>query len=350
MSLTYLNDDKADDLAIDLFNSLTGDLPPVPSIDLTSEDYIFEEDNDSDLYSDVTPVTIKMLTEVNLEGQGVFDQMMAAIDIHINREFKENRITGDQYATVYGGTLAVVLGQAVNFTLQKDMARWQAIAAQMAARKAEIDAVTARVLLEKTKFEAANAQFQMENSKATVALTKMSIANVNGQHLLLMSQVEEQRYKVDNLLEITKDQQLYTLETLMPDQHEMLLEQIESERSKTLNTRTDGGIISGLVGKQRAMIQEQIDLIQEQIESERSKTLDTRTDGTVVVGQVGKQKDLVDEQIDSFIKDAKYKTAKLYFDGFITQYTILDSTPVPTEMTQAEINEVLVANRTYVGL
>lgn len=350
MSLAYLNDDKADDLAIDLFNSLTEDLPAVPTIDLTSDDYNFEEDNDSDLYGDVDPVTIQMLTEVNLEGAGVFDQMMAAIDLHINREFKENRITGDQYATVYGGTLAVVLGQAVNFTLQKDMARWNAIAAQMQARKAEIDAVTARVLLEKTKFEAATAQFQMENSKATVALTKMSIANANGQHLLLMSQVEEQRFKVDELLEITKDQQLYTLNTLMPDQHEMLLEQIESERSKTLNTRTDGGTIAGLVGKQKEMINQQIDLLQEQIESERSKTLDTRTDGTVVVGQVGKQKDLVDEQIESFIKDAKYKTAKLYFDGFITQYTILDSTPVPDELTQTEIDAVLAANRSAVGL
>jgi hypothetical protein len=338
-------------MAQDLFDSLTGDLPAVPTIDLTSPDFIYEEDNDSDLYKDIDPVTLKTLTVVNLEGAGVFDQMMAAVDLHIQREFKGNRITGDQYAAAYGASIAVVLGQAVNFTLQKDNARWQAITAQMAARAAEIQAVTARVILEKTKFEAATAQFQMQNSKATVALTKMEIANANAQHLLLMSQVEEQRYKVDELLEITKDQQLYTLNTLMVDQHLMLAEQLESERSKTLNTRTSGATIIGIAGKQKDMIDKQISLLQEQIESERSKTMDTRTDGiTVVVGQVGKQKDLVDEQIDSFIKDAKYKTAKLYFDGFITQITLNDAVTPPTELTSSEINEVLVSNRAYVGL
>lgn len=311
MSLTYLDDDRVNDLAQELFVSLTEDLPAVPTIDLTSPDFEYEPDLDSALYGDTDPVTIEMLTEGVLEGGGVFDKMMSAIDLHIQREFKGNRISGDQYATVYGGAIAVIMDQAVKFTLTKDQAKWAAITAQMAARAAEIQAVTARVILEKTKFEAATAQYLMQNTKATVALTKMELANANGQHLLLMSQVEEQRYKVTELLPITKNQQSYSYATLMLDQHKLLAEQLESERSKTLNTRTDG---------------------------------------TVIVGQVGKQKDLVDEQIDSFIKDAKFKTAKLYFDGFITQYTINDLTDIPDQLVKTEIDEVLASNRTYVGL
>lgn len=351
MPFTYLADDMADDMAQDLFDSLVSGLPSVPTVDLTGLDYVFEEDNDSVLYETPEAISLETLTKVQIEGDGVFDKLMSAVDLHINREFKNNRLTGDQYATVYGGSIVAVLAQSVQFALGGDQAKWATIEAQMKARVAEIEATTARVNLEKAKFDAAASQFNMETSRATFALTKMEIANANAQHLLVMSQVEEQRYKVDNLLEITKDQQLYTLNTLMVDQHNLLAEQLESERSKTRDTYSTGGTIVGLAGKQRDLLTKQISLTQEQIESERSKTMDTRTDGsTVVVGQVGKQKDLIDEQIDSFIKDAKFKTAKLYFDGFITQYTINDLTDIPDELVKVEIDSVLASNRAYVGL
>lgn len=346
----YLDDNKADDLAEDLFTSLTDDLPDVPTIDLNNPDFIYEEDNDSDLYKSQDPISITTLTEVQLEGAGVFDQMMAAIDLHINREFRDNRLTGDQYASVYGASIAVVLGQAVQFTLQKDQAKWAAIAAQMQARAAEIAAIEARVQLEKAKFEAATAQFNMETSKATVALTKMELANANAQHLLLMSQVEEQRFKVSELLPITKSEQLYNLNTLMVDQHNMLTEQQDSERSKTKDTLLSGAVVAGIMGKQKEMITAQIDLTDEQIESERSKTLNDRRDGTVVVGQVGKQKDLITEQIDSFVKDAQYKTTKLYFDGFATRLSLNEATPIPDELGSPAISAVLAANRSNNGL
>lgn len=345
MSLTYLNDDKADDLAEDLFTSLTSDLSVIPEIDLSDPDLSFEEDKNSVLYQNPPDLTIADVTVLQLEGSGVFDQMMAAASLHLQREFAKNRITGDQYATVYGASISVVMAQAVQFVLGKDQAKWGAIAAQMSARAAEIAVVAAQVGLAKLKFETATAQYTMEVARAQVGLTKMEIANANAQHLLLMSQVEEQRYKVSDLLPITKAEQEYTLNTLMVDQHKILVEQIDSERSKTKDTLTAGGSIFGVIGKQKELLDTQIDLTNEQLESERSKTLNTRRDGTTVVGQVGKQKDLVTEQIDSFIKDAQYKTAKMYFDGFITQYTLLDTTTVPTQMTSAQIEAVLLANR-----
>ena len=91
-------------------------------------------------------------------------------------------------------------------------------------------------------------------------------------------------------------------------------------------------------------------MLAEQKEAERSKTLNTRTDGTTIVGSVGKQKDLYTQQIDSFIKDAKFKTAKMYLDGWITQKTLDEGLTAPSELTNTEINEVLVANRTANGL
>ena len=120
-------------------------------------------------------------------------------------------------------------------------------------------------------------------------------------------------------------------------------------------------MVSGLLGKQKESIAldvetkqfnldetmpVQLDLVKEQRESERSKTLNTRTDGATIVGSVGKQKDLYSQQIDSFIKDAKYKTTKMYLDGWITQKTLDEGLLAPTELQNTAINSVLAANRT----
>lgn len=307
---TYLSDELADEMATELFNTLTSDLADPPTTDLTLPDYEFEEDNDSVLYQDPTAVTIEDLTQVHIGGSGVFDKMMQAVNLHIDAQYKQGRITGDQFGKVYAEVISGVMAQAANFTLQMNTSKWQAIAAQMEARSAEVNATTARVLLEKAKMDAQASSYQMQTLRAGYALSKMQIANANVQHLLLSSQVEEQRYKVTELLPITKDQQQYTLDTLMVDQHKLLAEQMESERAKTL---------------------------------------DTRTNGSVVAGSIGKQKDLYTEQINSFIKDAKYKTAKLYFDGWATQKTI-DGGTSPDELTNTNVNEVLLANRAAVGL
>ena len=62
------------------------------------------------------------------------------------------------------------------------------------------------------------------------------------------------------------------------------------------------------------------------------------------------QKDLYTQQIDSFIKDAKFKTAKMYLDGWITQKTWDEGLTAPSELTNTEINEVLQSNRASNGL
>lgn len=86
----------------------------------------------------------------------------------------------------------------------------------------------------------------------------------------------------------------------------------------------------------------QLDLVKEQIEAARGQTLDTRTDGlTAIAGMLGKQKDLYTQQIDSYIKDAKYKVAKIYSDGWITQKTVDEGLTPPTELTNATIQTVL---------
>ena len=446
--VTYTDAQMVDDLAQQLFVSLTADAPTPPTIDFSDAKYDFTPDLTSDLYKDANEIQLADLTQVDLAGEGVFDKLMAAVDLHIQREFKGNRITGDQYAKVYTEVMTGVLGSSVQFLLAKDQAHWAAITAQMQARIAEIQATKALIELEETKFMTQKALFDMQNSGAQYALTKMQIAGENQKHFLMQAQTDGEVYRVrhllpaelaiqqyqrmqvlpssvainqvqsarvlpaeaaikefinrelqpiekrtaayqidvampiktdieefqrDSLLPVQLGQEQHKLNQLMPAQTGLAREQWESQRAQTMNTRTDGlTAITGILGKQRdslgldvdtktfnlaetlptqvTLLEKQIDLLAEQKEAERSKTLNTRTDGTTIVGSVGKQKDLYTQQIDSFIKDAKFKTAKMYLDGWITQKTLDEGLTAPSELTNTEINEVLVANRTANGL
>jgi hypothetical protein len=434
--VTYTDAQMVDDLAQQLFESLVADAPTPPTIDFSDPKYDFSPDLTSDLYTDTDAVQLEDLTEVDLAGAGVFDKLMASVDLHIQREFKGNRITGDQYAKVYTEVMSGVLGSSVQFLLAKDQAHWAAITAQMQARIAEIQATKALIELEETKFNTQKALFEMQNSGAQYALTKMQLAGENQKHFLMQAQTDGEVYRVRNLLPaelaiqqyqrmqvlpstvainqvqssrvlpaeaaikefinrelqpIEKLTAAYNVEVSLPiktdidefqrdsllpvqlaqEQHKLnqqlpaqtgfIKEQWETQRAQTLNTRTDGlTTVVGMVGKQKDSITAdietkqfnidfvlpvQLDLVKEQHESERSKTKDVRSDGTVVVGSVGKQKDLYTQQIDSFIKDAQYKTAKMYLDGWITQKTLNEDLVAPTELTNTEINEVLVSNR-----
>lgn len=439
---TYTDEQMVDDLANQLFTSLISDAPVPPTVDFTDPDFEFVKDVNSGLYSEPTPITLEQLTEVQLDGNGVYDKLMSAVDLHIAREFKGNRITGDQYAKVYVEIMGGVLSTSVQFVLQKDQARWAAITAQMQARIASIQAVEALIGLERTKAETQKMIFDMKNSGAAYALSKMQLASENAKHFLIQEQVRGETYKNDfllpaelaiqqyqrmevlpstvninkvqsdrilpaeaavkeftnrvlqpleesvqrynldvtmplktdidefqrdSLLPITLAQEQHKLNQQMPAQTNLLKEQHESQRAQTMNTRSDGlTIISGLLGKQKESITldvetkqfnidetmpVQLDLVKEQREGERSKTLDTRSDGiTPVVGSVGKQKDLYTQQIDSFIKDAKYKTAKMYLDGWITQKTLDEGLLAPTELQNVSIDSVLASNRTSNGL
>lgn len=440
---TYTDAQMVDDLAQQLFVSLTADAPTPPTIDFSDTKYDFTPDLTSDLYKDADEINLVDLTEVDLAGDGVFDKLMAAVDLHIQREFKGNRITGDQYAKVYTELMSGVLGSSVQFLLSKDQAHWAAIAAQMQARIAEIQATKALIELEETKFNVQKALFDMQNSGAQYALTKMQIAGENQKHFMMQAQTEGEVYRVkhllpaelaiqqyqrmqvlpstvainqvqsnrllpaeaaikefinrelqpieklttkynveislpiktdidefqrDNLLPVQLGQEQHKLNQLMPAQTGFAKEQWESQRAQTLNTRTDGlTAVAGIMGKQREslgldvdtkvfnlaetlptqviMVEKQINLLVEQLEAERSKTLNTRIDGTSIVGSVGKQKDLYTQQIDSFIKDAQFKTAKMYLDGWITRKTIDEGTPLPTQLDTAAIETVLSRNR-----
>lgn len=246
----------------------------LPTVDLTDEAYIIPTELLGDqLYGKIDKITVDDLTSGTIEGDGVFDVLMRSFNAHIQKQFKENRITGAEYAKTYLGGMQAAMSGAVQFLLGRDSAFWSAQTAQFGAISALYDAHTAKARLALVQFEAQNLKVQFALGKAKLASEEVAF--------------EIAQYNLDNIL---------------PTQYL---------------------------------------LAQEQAETQRSQTLDTRTDGTTVAGSVGKQKELHSQQITSYKRDAETKVAKLFVDAWITQKTIDEGLLAPAGFTNASVDQVL---------
>lgn len=329
MADKFENTDNSSGLANDLFTSLTAGVSIPASPDFSDPKYDFVPDNTSALYTDINSATISDVTEGShtLEGKGAFDVFMTAMDKHLEREFKGNRLTGSQYAEVYTAVSNQVLGQAVSFTLQKDQAQWQAVTAQMQARIAEIKATEALIDLERVKIEAANANFQLNLTAAQYALTKMQIATEEANHDSVTADVAIKQFQRNYqqpadlavthyertevmpstvaMNEVQVDRILPAQAAIAEFQHRVLQpleEDIQKlQRDRVIPTQADLADFQRDSMQPVELAQQQfilnlkqpaeVKLLQEQIETQRANTLDTRQDGlTPVSGVVGLQK------------------------------------------------------------
>jgi len=81
------------------------------------------------------------LTSGYVDGSGVFDILMQAINSHLQLQYEEGRLTGSDYAKVYSATLQNAMGQAIQFILTKDKAEKEAelLRQQIEASIAQVD-------------------------------------------------------------------------------------------------------------------------------------------------------------------------------------------------------------------
>lgn len=369
-----------------LFTSLTGDLTNPPTIDLTDPSFDFTPSNTDD-------ITVDELTTITLDGDGIFDKLMRTVDLHIHKEFKEQRITGSEYALVYTKMMTAVLSQSSQILLTKNQARWQ-------ARMAEIQSITSMVELETSKVSAHKAVYDMKTSAASYGLAKSNIILTQAQHCQTEAETASIEYKTTNILPVekigvdkgnlllegqlsqlttqtskiayelsdlmpieksgltkdnlVKDQQVsqlvaqtskivYEVANIMPLEKTGLSKDhlIKDEQKTQLVAQTSKTVyeVSDLLPAQKS-------LISEKFETERAQTLDLRSDGiTTIVGSVGKQKDLYSQQITSYKRDSEFKAAKMYLDSWITQKTIDEGLTAPTEFTNATIDSVMATYR-----
>ena len=67
-----------------------------------------------------TRVDITDLTHASVEGNGVFDVLMRAVNAHLQKEWSANRLKGTEYSTVYLGALESTMNASLQFLLARD--------------------------------------------------------------------------------------------------------------------------------------------------------------------------------------------------------------------------------------
>lgn len=258
-----------DTVAIALFNSLTAGTDfDIPEFDLSGPEYDLPGGADNPALDAITKLTNADLTNAVLTGNtvsgtGTMDVLMNTFMLHLDREYKTGHITGTEYTKAYIASMQIAAGSGVQYLVQRDSAYWQAVTAQMGI-------INSRVALAIAKTQLAGQEIDANIAKVNYALTKAKLGTENA------------------------------------------------------------GYIS----------------LSEQGEASRAQTLDTRTDGIAVTGLMGKQKSLYDQQITSYKRDAEVKAGKLWIDAWITMKTIDEGLLPPDQFSNAEINEVLVALKT----
>lgn len=108
----------------------------------------------------MTPISISdVTTNVSVannvvSGDGIFDDLMETITVHLKAQYDANRITGAQYADVYLGAIQTAIIQSMQFALGKDKATKEAELLSVQASKARIEIYLDKIIKEQAILDA----------------------------------------------------------------------------------------------------------------------------------------------------------------------------------------------------
>ena len=212
-------------------------------------------------------IDITDLTTSTLPGDGAFDEIMTAMQIRLDREYKRNRITGPDYAKVYLGSFEASLMNSIQFILGR----------QEADAKAEL-------LKEQTLTEIENRKLvdaQISKMKKEEALIDQQILKMIQEVLVMEGEVQMIPHKIALLqAEVVKMQkegeliagQIKKMEQeilLMKGQVEKMVSEIELMKKQVI--KMDAEI--RLMNAQADKTVEEVKLVKGQVEKMKSEIL-----------------------------------------------------------------------------
>jgi hypothetical protein len=284
--------------------------------------------------------TITELTEGKIDGNGAFDKLMAAARVHLDREFKEQRIRGPEYSQVYLGMLEQCLGNALTFMvqgatidLQRELLEQQVIVAKIEAEKAAIEklkvqaeleileAQKPKILAEVALLEAQVVQMEAENAliPKKAALMDSEVLYKAKQGELITSQVANS-IKEGELIDSQKSKIAQEVINMAADKLG-----IDARTTLTTNQAANAVIEGTVLVAQECKLRAEFDHIMNQMTKTTSeinllvqKTMtekaQTQAIGVDTDSVIGKQKVLYEKQAKGFDRDAEQKAAKIIID------------------------------------
>lgn len=123
----------------------------------------------------ITPITNEDLTTKVVNGTGIFDELMTAANAHLDSQFKNERITGTQYAEVYLGQLQAVLANAVQFLIERDKTYLNnlLINAQIELANKQVELADKQLEQADKQLELLEKQIELQQAQADLARQKI---------------------------------------------------------------------------------------------------------------------------------------------------------------------------------
>lgn len=243
------------------------------------------------------------LTEKTLEGEGVFDRLMAAARVHLDREYTLGRIKGPEYAEVYLGALTAVMDQSVKFLLERDI----------------VDLRLEMMALEREKLA-----LERDKAAAEIPLIQAQTALINQQVSNLALEREKLAFERDKA---AAEIPLIQAQTALAEQ------QVINLQVEALNIPKQGLVLDA----QKCKLDAEFDLLVEQkarvvaekeLVNQKKLTEQAQTNGNGVTSNsvIGRQMDLYLAQRDGFHRNAEQQAAKIMVDTWMARRTTDETT------------------------
>jgi hypothetical protein len=159
-----------------------------------------------------------------VSGPGIFDDLMEAVTLHLDIQFKNGRFEGQDYSTVYLGAMQSVLQQAIAYLLGRQRADKEAelIAEQITHEKlkegltvSQTKLVEEQIIHEKLKEKVTIAQ--EANVKADTAVKVAQATNIAADTNVKQKQLEKLQQEIAFVIQKTKTELRQTQGSCDPD-------------------------------------------------------------------------------------------------------------------------------------
>lgn len=319
----------------------------------------------------MSEIVINDLTIMSLGGSGVFDTLMSAVALNLDKEFDAGKLKGSDYSKVYLGSITAVMQQSIAFLMGKQTADKQAdlISAQtvnevlngsliqgqidkLASDKALSDQQLNNLTIEATNLSKIGLKLDADVALVTQQVLKVTadIAVTNAQKSKIDQEV---LIAVQQVLNVTQDTALKVVQISKIGQDISLSQEQEAKLviEKTVVTaqklKLDQDIANAVT--QNALIVNQIlkvkgeqNLIDQKVFTEQAQILDV-VDGQTVAGTIGKQSGLYEAQTEGFARDSEQKLIKMLSDGWSVTKSVLSATDEPDVFNYTALDIVMKA-------
>ena len=245
-----------------------------------------------------TAIPIEDLTQVILDGTGVFDKFLTLHRLHLKREFEEARIQGKEYSEVYTKTYIAHLEQAIQFLLAKEKQAYE-----LNLLEAQADKVKSEVAIDK---------FQLEKLlPKEVVLKDAQISKMQSDADISKKQLEILQWELTNKLPMELALVTAQVDKMKADT-ELAKEQLKlTEKELALK---DKELI--LKDKEVAIAEKQLQLAQQKVITETAQTDSSVVKPGSVIDMNNKA---LQSQIDGVKRDSEQKALQLIIQTWVTR-------------------------------